>query len=216
MVTVLLIRHAVCDHVGQRIAGRSPGVHLNAQGRADAESLARVLAAGRVDAIYSGPLERALETAAALARPAGLPIRPAPGLDELDFGEWTGRTLGSLEGDAHWRLFNELRSATRIPGGELMGEAADRALGELARFGREHPHGRVAAVSHGDVIRAVLLRCLGMPLDAIHRLEVAPASVSVVEWQEGGSGRVPVVNWTVGAPGEAAPRPVQSARGLAG
>jgi broad specificity phosphatase PhoE len=210
VVTVLLIRHATCDHVGERIAGRSPGVHLNARGRAEAEALAGALAGSRIDAVYSGPLERALETAAALARRAGLPIRPAPGLDELDFGDWTGRALGSLEGDPRWRKFNRLRSATRIPGGELMGEAADRATVELARFEREHPHGRVAAVSHADVIRAVLLRCLGMPLDAIHRLEVVPASVSVVEWQGGGGrGRVPVMNWTVGTP-------MQSARGLAG
>ncbi|MFL5517039.1 MAG: histidine phosphatase family protein [Gemmatimonadales bacterium] len=199
MVTVLLIRHATCDHVGERIAGRAPGVHLNARGRAEAEALARALPPGRVGAIYSGPLERAVETAETLARRLGLTVRAAPGLDELDFGEWTGRTLASLDGEPRWQAFNRARSTTRIPGGELMQEAADRAAVELDRLERTHPGARVAAVSHGDVIRALLLRCLAMPLDAVHRLEVAPASVSVVEWSAGG-GKVSVVNWTTDAP----------------
>jgi broad specificity phosphatase PhoE len=188
MLTVLLIRHATCDHVGQRIAGRAPGVCLNSQGRAEARLLAEALAARRIDAVYSGPLERAMETARELAKRLGRTPHVAAGLDELDFGEWTGRSIGSLEADPRWRAFNQARGATRIPGGELMGEAVDRAMAELARFGREHPDGLVAAVSHGDIIRGVLLRCLGMPLDAVHRIEtVAPASVSVVRLFDGGA-----------------------------
>jgi broad specificity phosphatase PhoE len=147
--------------------------------------------------VYSGPLERAMETAGALAERLGQPVRAAAGLDELDFGEWTGRSLASLAEDPRWRAFNEARSVTRIPGGELMGEAVERAMAELARFEREHPHGVVAAVSHGDVIRGVLLRCLGTPMDDVHRLEVATASVSVVRVCPGG-GHVVGVNWVVG------------------
>ncbi len=80
-----------------------------------------------------------------------------------------------------------------------MQEAVDRAMAELSRFGREHPDGVVAAVSHGDVIRGVLLECLGMPLDHVHRLEVAPASVSVVRLFQVGA-QVTGVNWTVTGP----------------
>jgi probable phosphoglycerate mutase len=199
MVTALLIRHASCDHVGRRIAGRAPGVRLNARGRAEAEALAEALGERRIDAVYSGPLERAMETARPLAERLGRTVRTATGLDELDFGEWTGRTLDSLAEDPRWRAFNEARGATRIPGGELMGEAADRAMAELSRFRREHPHGVVAAVSHGDVIRGMLLRCLGLPLDAVHRLEVAPASVSVVRAFEDGA-QVVGMNWAVPGP----------------
>jgi broad specificity phosphatase PhoE len=194
VLTVLLVRHAACDHVGHRIAGRAPGVCLNARGRAEARALAEALAGWRIDAVYSGPLERAMETAGALAERLGQAVRAAAGLDELDFGEWTGRSISSLAGDPRWRAFNEARGVTRIPGGELMGEAVERAMAELARFEREHPDGVVAAVSHGDVIRGVLLRCLGMPLDDVHRLEVAPASVSVVRVGSDG-GQVVGVNW---------------------
>jgi broad specificity phosphatase PhoE len=197
VVTVLLIRHAACDHVGHRIAGRAPGVGLNPHGRAEARALAEALAGWRIDAVYSGPLQRAMETAGALAERLGQRVRPAAGLDELDFGEWTGRSISSLAEDPRWRAFNEARGATRIPGGELMGEAVERAMAELARFECEHPSGVVAAVSHGDVIRGMLLRCLGMPLDHVHRLEVAPASVSVVR-AFGDGAQVMGVNWVVG------------------
>jgi probable phosphoglycerate mutase len=197
VLTALLIRHASCDHVGHRIAGRAPGVCLNARGLAEARALAEALAGWRIDAVYSGPLERAMETAAALAERLGQTVRTAPGLDELDFGEWTGRSLASLAEDPCWRAFNEARGVTRIPGGELMSEAVERAMAELARFECEHPHGVVAAVSHGDVIRGVLLRYLGMPMDDVHRLEVAPASVSVVRVFRDGA-RVVGVNWVAG------------------
>jgi probable phosphoglycerate mutase len=197
VLTVLLIRHAACDHLGHRIAGRAPGVGLNRRGRVEARVLAEALAERRIDAVYSGPLERAMETAGALAARLGQTVRIAPALDELDFGEWTGRSLVSLAEDPRWRAFNGARGVTRIPGGELMGEAVERAMAELARFEREHPHGIVAAVSHGDVIRGVLLRCLGMPLDDVHRLEVAPASVSVVRVVRDRA-QVVGVNWVVG------------------
>jgi probable phosphomutase (TIGR03848 family) len=197
--TLLLLRHAACDHVGHRIAGRAPGIHLNSEGRAEAAALAEGLGQLPIGAVYSGPLERAWETAAALANRLGRPVLPAPGLDELDFGEWTGRSLDSLATEPLWRKFNEARGASRIPGGESMREAVDRATAELARIRREHPDGLVAAVSHGDVIRGVLLDCLGMPLDHVHRLEVAPASVSVVRLDDP-EPRVLAVNWTVGTP----------------
>ena len=198
-LSLLLIRHAACDHVGRRLAGRSPGVHLNDEGRRQADALAGALAGLPVDAVYSGPLERARETAAAIAERLGRPLEPAPGLDELDYGDWTGRSLDSLTHHPVWRAFNASRSSTRIPGGESMGEVVARSAAELERLRRAHPDGMVAAVSHGDVIRGVLLHALGVPLDHIHRLEVAPASASTLRlfddaWQ------VLTVGWTVGGP----------------
>src|SRR5690242_3995266 len=201
MLTVLLIRHATCDHIGRRIAGRAPGTHLDPHGRAEAERLGRVLARNsqnglyRLAALYCGPLERARETAEILGRAIGTPVYEASGLDEMDFGEWTGRTLEELETDPSWRAFNAARGATRIPGGEHMSEAVDRAMADLGRLERLHPGATVGAVSHGDVIRGILLRGLRMELDDVHRLEIAPASVSVIELAEGEPRRVIALNW---------------------
>ena len=193
MTDVLLIRHGLCDPVGQLIAGRSPGVHLNATGRRQARTLADMLEHAPLVAVYSSPVDRALETAAALAGRIGLKVRISPGLEELDYGAWTGRTLESLSDDPVWRRFNVRRGATRIPDGESMAEVVARAGRALAGMQREHEDGLVAAVTHGDVIRALLAHYLGMRLDHMLRLEVAPASVSVIRFAP--EPRVMGVNW---------------------
>ena len=179
---LLLIRHALCDPVGRAIAGRSPGVGLNAAGRAQAGALAARLAHRPLAAVYASPLARALETAAAVARPHALAPRPAPALVELDFGGWTGRSLDALAAEPGWAPFNTYRSGTRPPGGELALEAQARAVAGVLRLAEAHPDGEacVAAVSHADVIKAVLGHLLGIPLDLQHRLEIAPASVSAL------------------------------------
>jgi probable phosphomutase (TIGR03848 family) len=182
MTTFLLIRHAHCDPIGRSIAGRAPGVHLNAQGRAAATALGERLSSIAIKAVYSSPLERARETATPMALRLGLEVENAPGLLEVDFGHWTGRTLAELHGIPEWKAFNSFRSGTRIPGGENMAEVLARALQEIERIQRAHSASTdlVAVVSHGDVLRVLIAHYLGIPVDLFQRLEVSPASVSVL------------------------------------
>jgi probable phosphomutase (TIGR03848 family) len=184
--TVLVIRHGDNDWVGRTLAGWTPGVHLNARGREQAVRLAGRLAGVPVRAIYSSPLERTRETAEPLARQLGLEVRVSDALGELRLGEWTGRKLCELENDPLWRRFNTQRSTTRIPGGELTLEVQTRMVEAFEGIRRRHPDSVVAVFSHGDPIRAILLHYLGMPLDLMHRIEVEPASVSVVALHEWG------------------------------
>jgi broad specificity phosphatase PhoE len=202
MTTFLLIRHAHCDPLGQAIAGRAEGVHLNARGRREALALGQRLSPLELAAVYSSPLERAVETATPISESQGLPIEPAPGMIEVDFGEWTGRSLAELDGLPQWKAFNSFRSGTRIPGGECAAEVLARALAELQRIGREHPDAQelVAIVSHADVLRAVIAHFLGIPTDLYHRIELSPASVSVLALEPWGS-RLLLLNSTDGWPG---------------
>jgi ribonuclease H / adenosylcobalamin/alpha-ribazole phosphatase len=186
---LLLIRHAHTDAVGVRLAGRAPGHELNATGRAEAERLGRRLAAVPLTAIYSGPLARAQQTAAAIAKPHGLAVRTLPALDELDFGEWTGRTFEELAADPRWRTWNEARGSAGTPGGETMLEVQRRVVEGLSRLVQSHAGETIAAVSHADVVRAALAFWLRMPLDDLLKLEIAPASASSVTF-EGGVPRV--------------------------
>jgi probable phosphomutase (TIGR03848 family) len=191
--TVLLIRHGHCDPVGKCIAGRSPGVHLDAAGRREARVLTEALVRLRVVAVYSSPLERARETASPLAERLGLTVAVSPGLEELNYGDWTGRSLESLAEDAHWQRFNRERAGTRIPGGETMGEVVARASHAVDQMRARHAEGVVAAVTHGDVIRALLASWAGMPLDHMLRLEIAPGSASAVRFSP--DPQLLVVNW---------------------
>jgi broad specificity phosphatase PhoE len=179
--TFLLVRHASNDTVDVRIAGRMPGVHLNDEGRRQAEELALRLEGIQLDAIYSSPLERAFETAEPIAQRHGLGITRLESLNEIDFGDWTWKALDELHADELWQRFNTFRSGMRIPGGETIVEVQARMVVELLRLCEKHPHQTVAIVGHGDPIRSVISFYLGNPLDIMLRFVIDTASVSIVE-----------------------------------
>jgi probable phosphoglycerate mutase len=195
--TIFLVRHAAHDHVDHALCGRAPGLGLGETGRRQAAALASRLSRERIEAIHSSPLERAQETARIIADPLGLQVRVNEGLIEIDFGSWTGQSFDTLRDDPRWMSWNMARSASCPPDGESMSEAQARAVGEVERARDAYPEGRLAFVSHGDVIKAILAAYLGLSLDAHARFEIAPASVSaLVVWRDGG--KVLSMNETVG------------------
>ena len=198
MTTFLLIRHAQTDIISTGPAGRLAGVHLNDVGRAQAEALAARLGGVKAAAVYSSPLERATETAAPMAARFGVAVQTLEEVGELHYGEWTGRDFNDLASDPAWHRYNAMRSLARIPGGEMMIEAQARVVAALERLRLAHRQATVAVVSHADIIKAALMHYLGMPMDFVHRLEISPASVSVVAI-DALAVRVLAVNQTDGA-----------------
>jgi probable phosphoglycerate mutase len=180
MTTFFLIRHAAHDLVGKALAGRQPGVFLNFTGVREAARMVDQLAPAPLHAIYASPRERAQETAAPLAAARGLPVRLSPALDDIDFGQWTGRTFKELEADARWPIWCNRRTAAQPPGGETITQVQQRTVAELARLASIHRDESVALFTHCDVIKCALAHYLGMALDDLERFEIAPASVSVV------------------------------------
>jgi probable phosphoglycerate mutase len=199
MTQLLLIRHAKNDWVGDRLAGWTPAVHLNDEGRAEAAALAERLAAARIDAVYASPLDRALETAAPLAAARGLAVQPLPGVAEVQYGGWTGRSLKELAKEPLWPTVQFYASGMRFPEGESMAEVQARALAALDEVRAGHPEGVVAVVSHADVIKLVVAHYAGVHLDLFQRLVVDTASLTVLRFTPFGprllrfndTGRVP-------------------------
>ena len=177
-VTLLLIRHAAHVELGRILSGRRRDIALSADGLEQAEIVADLLAVEPVAAVYSSPRERAWYTARELADRLGQKVQPADGLDEVDFGRWTGMSFDALEGDPGWDAWNTARASARPPGGESMEEAVGRAVGEVQRIAFDHRGATVAAVSHCDIIRGLIAYYLGLPLDNLLRFDVEPASVS--------------------------------------
>jgi probable phosphomutase (TIGR03848 family) len=190
---LLLIRHASNDSIGSYVAGRRPGLHLNAEGVRQAEALAERLRPVPIAAVYSSPLERARETAEPISRDHGGTIGIDEAFIEIDYGEWTGRTMEQLEDDPSWRHWNEARSAARIPGGEMMIETQTRVVAAITRLCEKHPTERIAVVSHGDPIRSAIAYYAGIPIDLSTRIDIGLASVSVVSF-EGNRPRILGVN----------------------
>jgi probable phosphomutase (TIGR03848 family) len=180
MTTILLIRHATNDTVGKILAGRMAGVSLNEEGKAQAQKLARRLAHLKLTAIYSSPLERAVETAEPIAKIHNLETTISDDFMELHAGEWTSKTYQEIKEDPRFRNFNTYRSGTRIPGGELMLEAQARILAGLETLYSRHADETVAVVSHADIIKAAVAYYAGIHLDLFQRIEISPASVSII------------------------------------
>jgi probable phosphoglycerate mutase len=181
MGTFLLVRHGLTDDVARTLSGTADGVRLNAAGRAQAAGAAARLENIRLAAVVSSPLERARETALPIADSHHLEVEVMPAFGELEFGGWTGADLQGLSSDERWRRFNTARSVTRPPNGESMLDVQRRAMAALLDLNARFEHESVVIVSHGDVVRAILLYCLGMPIDFVHRVEVSPARISIVE-----------------------------------
>ncbi|MFL5334601.1 MAG: histidine phosphatase family protein [Geminicoccaceae bacterium] len=174
MTSFYLVRHGAHVLQDQVLVGRSPGIELSDAGRRQVEALARYFRTIPLDVVRSGPLHRARTTADALT--AEVEVDDA--MDEIDYGEWTGRDPAELGADPAWRAWNAQRGAARVPAGESMQEVQNRAVGAVQRLRRELRDAKVALVTHGDVLRAILVFYLGMPLDLLGRLTVDPGSVS--------------------------------------
>jgi broad specificity phosphatase PhoE len=185
VTTFLLIRHAAHDLLGKVLAGRAPDVHLNARGKMEAELLADRLARLPISAIYTGPLERAQETALPLSNRLRLEAYLAPAFDEVEFGAWMSLTFADLEQRPDWKAWNEFRDRVIPPQGESIQIVQERAAKELERLAQAHAGETVAIVSHGEVIKSVLMHYLGIPVRFHGRLDISPGSVSVLTIHNG-------------------------------
>ncbi len=182
MIRILLIRHGSTDLLGRVLYGRMPGVHLNSEGASQANALAQALQFRYpLREVISSPMDRAIETAQPIADRQGLNVEIDGSFNEIDFGEWMGKPFPELHDLELWKRYYQSRATTRPPGGESMMDVQSRAWSGIARIMeryRQDKDANVAVVTHGDVVRALIVLVLGMSLDHIQRIEAAPASVS--------------------------------------
>lgn len=194
MATVLLVRHGrTTANATGILAGWSSGVDLDDTGRAQARALASRLADVPVVALVSSPLTRCLQTSDLLLSSwPTLTTTECDDLGECRYGAWTGRPLSELAQEELWTTVQRQPSAATFPPSpehrheslrEMSARAVDAVRRQDAAIEAEHGPGALwAAVSHGDVIKAVLADAAGTPLDLFQRFTVGPASLSVVRY----------------------------------
>jgi probable phosphomutase (TIGR03848 family) len=190
MATLILARHGrTTANATGVLAGRSKGVRLDEAGVEQARSVGVRLAGLPLAAIVTSPLERCRQTAKEVHRLQAQPpsVVPERGILECDYGSWTGRELKSLAKDPLWKTVQSHPAGATFPDGESMGQMMARSVAAVrdwdARVEEEHgPDAVWLAVSHGDIIKAILADALGMHLDLFQRLTVDPASLSVVRY----------------------------------
>ncbi|WP_198396204.1 histidine phosphatase family protein [Brevibacterium antiquum] len=205
MPVIVLLRHGVSSaNTAGILAGRTPGVSLTDQGVSALRDTLRMLPQRHFSRLLHSPLMRCEQTAqiAASAVTADS-VAAVDDLIELDYGEWTGRSLKELGSEELWKTVLESASQARFPGGESIAEAADRAVSQVRTVvdelraeersdeekrghSTENREGRAERwallVSHGDIIKAIIADALAMPLDDFQRISVAPGSFTVIDF----------------------------------
>ena len=196
MPTVLLLRHGRSTaNTAGLLAGRTPGVLLDDVGRAQVQAVAQRLAVVPLGAVVSSPVQRCVDTAEAVRAVGGprgtLARRPDLHLDdrlsECDYGDWTNRPLKELLKEPEWTVVQQHPSAAQFPGGEALREVQARAVEAVrehdARLRREvGEHAVWVAVTHGDVIKALVADAVGSHLDTFQRIVADPASVTAIRY----------------------------------
>lgn len=189
MTTLVLVRHgrttANASHI---LAGRSPGVHLDEVGTQQAQRVGERLAGVTLTAAFSSPLTRCLETTEIIGQQVALPaVQTAEAITECDYGAWTGSVLTDLATEALWQTVQQNPSAAIFPEGEALVDMAARAVRWVRATDRQLTSSQGAeatwlAVSHGDVIKAIIADALGLHLDQFQRILVDPGSVTVIRY----------------------------------
>jgi probable phosphomutase (TIGR03848 family) len=192
MGTLLLIRHGRTDaNATGFLAGRTPGVVLDAVGREATQALADRLQAVSIAQVVSSPLERTLETASILFS-KDIEVATEDRLLECDYGDWQGAKLSELSVHELWPIVQQRPDEMIFPNGESMNDMSSRACAAVrewdAKLTAKHGEQVVwAAISHGDIIKAICADAMGLPLRNFQSLLIEPTSVSVIHYSETGS-----------------------------
>ncbi|MDP1852044.1 MAG: MSMEG_4193 family putative phosphomutase [Candidatus Planktophila sp.] len=186
---VVLIRHAHSEaNAKALLSGRTVGVHLSEKGDSQSQDLISRLGRLRVATLRISPLERCYETINPWWETIGKVHNPTvelirdENLNEVDYGDWSGKKLAVLSKKKLWHTVQNSPSAMYFPSGEGLAQMQERAMRAVHEAASTRKKGAVVFVTHGDVIKSIVASALGMHLDSFQRLVIDPASISVIEF----------------------------------
>jgi alpha-ribazole phosphatase len=158
MVEIILVRHGETEWNAAEIFRGRADVALNENGLRQAQLLAAYLKDEKIDAVYSGPLSRAVKTAQAIASPHNLPVNIVANLNDIDCGEWEGLPLAEVKQkyEEIYRDWVDTPEQVRIPGGESLDEVLNRALPFVQDAVTRIEEGKIVLVSHRAVLKVLI------------------------------------------------------------
>jgi len=188
MARIVLLRHAhSVANEKNLLAGRTAGISLSKTGKEQAKDLIARLGNIQFDEVAISPLQRCRETIDPWLDKSGTKSRIVvdESISEVDYGDWSGKTLASLRRKAQWKVVQDFPSQMTFPEGESLLEMQGRALSGFYRLNAVKGKGPRLLVSHGDVIKSIVAHCLGMHLDQFQRLVIEPASLTIIDTDSG-------------------------------
>ena len=188
MARIVLLRHAhSVANEKNLLAGRTGGIALSKTGKSQAEDLIARLGATNFDEVAISPLQRCRETIDPwlAADGAKSPVVIDESVSEVDYGNWSGKTLASLRRKSQWKVVQDFPSQMIFPEGESLLEMQGRALSGFYRLNALKGKGPRLLVSHGDVIKSLIASALELDLDKFQKIVIDPASISVLDYSKG-------------------------------
>ncbi len=188
---LILVRHCQTDRNQQRrMQGHSP-IELNAAGRKEAEALALALREEKIEAIYSSPLRRSMETTQAINHFHQLAVESEDGLKEFDIGDLDGLTIEEMKSQysSFWQEWTSGEpGSAKCPHGESLGEAQQRAWGTIQEIKRRHCQQAAIAVTHYFVIVSVICKALSIDLSHTRRFRaLKTGAISILDFRDEGT-----------------------------
>lgn len=210
---LFIVRHGQSTfNVEGRLPGQMEGVALTDEGHRQAYRAAVSLSGVPLSAVISSPLERALDTAKAIAKGGALEIHLEPDLMDTNIGRWTGQKIDDIKkSDPAWTAFVE--HPDQPPEGvESLAQVQARAVAVVERILANPALGQfIAVVAHADVVKVILAHYMRVHLDTLRHMYIGNASISALAFHE--DEKTPTtlaVNWSP-APEWLAPRPKEPA-----
>lgn len=184
---LILTRHGHVHWIApERFRGRAD-LQLSELGLWEAEATAeRITSSWSPSAIYSSPMGRAVETAEFIARPHRLAVQGDPGLNDIDYGAWQGRTPAEAKErwPAEYAAWRHEPSTVAAPGGESLAAVSDRVVVAVMRIAHDHRGQTVVIVGHDSINRLVLLHALGLPLSRYRYLSQDTCGISEIDYRD--------------------------------
>jgi broad specificity phosphatase PhoE/ribonuclease HI len=198
--TLVVVRHGVTTHTAaKRFSGGLGGDNppLSDEGRDQVRAAGEWLMpmAERVDAVVASPVRRTRESADILGEMLGVAVSEEPGFAEMEFGRWDGLTFAEVS-ERHGDELTAWLGSTDVapPGGESFDTVRARVLAGWERVMATHAGQTVVVVSHVTPIKTLVAHALGAPLEAVFKMELSPASVTVLSWFDDGRGSLRLYN----------------------
>ena len=186
---LVLIRHAHSQsNASGVLSGRLPNIHLSEKGIKQSQQLSERLGNFAVAQLRVSPMERCFETISPWLNDVVLKNSPDfepiidPSLNEVDYGDWSGKKLITLARKKEWRTVQESPSRMYFPGGEGIAQMQSRAMSVVHELAKLPDSKTAVIVSHGDVIKSIVASAVGRHLDEFQRIIIDPASVSVLDY----------------------------------
>lgn len=186
---LVLIRHAHSQsNASGVLSGRLPNIHLSEKGIKQSQQLSERLGNFAVAQLRVSPMERCFETISPWLNDVVLKNSPDfepiidPSLNEVDYGDWSGKKLITLARKKEWRTVQESPSRMYFPGGEGIAQMQSRAMSVVHELATLPDSKTAVIVSHGDVIKSIVASAVGTHLDEFQRIIIDPASISVLDY----------------------------------